>query len=311
MGNHQVITHNQQKENVEKPIHVCFDINEDVLKLPEENFELSKESNSKGFKIDALDIPRNLIVPDSNSSVKSFLTPRYKKATKPISKRKKCKSFDLSRTFRGKQRNLFSSPSNVIPIKGSLMDYIENGSYQSVEPGSIVEEVVEMSEFNEIKEFTNFEHYNILYNSDLDGLTSRDLNSKVCGHSNVMFIIKGTNEELFGCYQEETMTLSTHKNIKTYSEKPFYLFSKTNGIYQQYHRSQQSNLETILIHSNTDKAFVFTAFSAFWVLSDGMVYQHQLLKENYEVPYCTTSPLHNKVSTKPIKLKNLIVIELY
>ncbi|EDR28066.1 hypothetical protein EDI_325430 [Entamoeba dispar SAW760] len=151
-------------------------------------------------------------------------------------------------------------------------------------------------------------NYKIIYDSKLDGLTARDLNSHVCGKGNIAFIVLRNGGECFGCYQHDPIALSRPTNNKLFSSNRFFLFVFNGALNSTFKRKTE---ETIIVHPNNDPYFVFTACSAFWILQDGTVSFHQLIKENYIIPDIVTNPFCCKSLMKKIPIDTLLAVQWY
>ncbi|BFU22067.1 hypothetical protein EHI8A_138020 [Entamoeba histolytica HM-1:IMSS-B] len=176
-------------------------------------------------------------------------------------------------------------------------------------------EVIEIKEIKikdyriaKLRNWVGKSNYNIIYNSKVDGLTARDLNSHVCGKGNIAFIVLRNGGECFGCYHYDTISPSKSTNNKLFSSNRFFLFVFNEALNSTLKRKTE---ETIIVHPNNDPYFVFTVCSAFWILQDGTVSFHQLIKENYIIPDVVTNPFCCKSLMKKIPIDTLLAVQWY
>ncbi|EKE37906.1 hypothetical protein ENUP19_0047G0225 [Entamoeba nuttalli] len=162
-------------------------------------------------------------------------------------------------------------------------------------------------DIDKFKKVTTLKIPKILYNSKTDSLCAETFNNAICGKGNIMIIVMTEDSDIFGCFQKEPLPFSNEYTVKAESTDDFFLFGYNNYTNNPIYRKENC-IRTIDIHPNSDKRFVFTCFSAFWVLSDGTAYIHQGFKQIYDVSPNTINPFTSKNLLSPIKLDSLLVV---
>ncbi|ELP91981.1 hypothetical protein EIN_386250 [Entamoeba invadens IP1] len=164
------------------------------------------------------------------------------------------------------------------------------------------------SPLNAFKQITRLRVPRVLYYSN-KSYSTKDFNSKVCGHNNVMVIVTTADNDVFGCYHEESFPTPKDYSVKVESSEKFFLYGYNNNTENPIYPLKQGITKTVVIHPNDDKNFFFTVFSAFWILSEGVGYIHQNLRKEYNIAPTVLNPFTSKNLLSPIKVESVLVVE--
>ncbi|ELP90718.1 hypothetical protein EIN_025270 [Entamoeba invadens IP1] len=157
----------------------------------------------------------------------------------------------------------------------------------------------------DIQNWTGLTKSSILYDSRLDGLNGRVLNSKVSCHQNVLFVFS-TRHGVFGCYHESAISPSTSQPKKSSSQN-FFLFSMNKNCSYKLKKVGQS--ASLSIYPKNSDNLIMTVFSAFWMNSEGIVQIHPSLRKEFELPNIT-NPLFGGAVSKKTKVDFMVALQL-
>ncbi|EKE37012.1 hypothetical protein ENUP19_0158G0017 [Entamoeba nuttalli] len=151
--------------------------------------------------------------------------------------------------------------------------------------------------------------FNILYNSSIDGLTTRAFNSKVCCYSNVLIIVITEDGSIFGCYHPDVICpAQSHCIQKSICKEGFFLFTHNYTTIEKM--TKKSKMEEVLtIHPQCESNFVLTIASAFWILADRTVHIHPSLKNHYYVKSPMLNPMLGRMINKVSYISTLLAVE--
>ncbi|ELP92225.1 hypothetical protein EIN_117990 [Entamoeba invadens IP1] len=156
----------------------------------------------------------------------------------------------------------------------------------------------------QIGNWTNSKTFSLIYYNRQEEFSSRELNNKICGKSNLCFLITTESNKVFGCYCADIVPLPQYINTKLTNQKTFFLFSLSH-IYST--RLFPKTQNSIIIHPNNEKSFVFSVFSAFWILQDQTIHFHKHLKLHYSIPDEIFSPFSS--FNFKLKIKSFVVLQ--
>ncbi|ELP85057.1 hypothetical protein EIN_080090 [Entamoeba invadens IP1] len=157
---------------------------------------------------------------------------------------------------------------------------------------------------------TGFNDFSIIYDSRLDELDARSFNAKVIGQQNIV-IIAITKDSQFGMYQDEPLHKSEFGSPLVNESTDSFLFSFKEGNREPIVMDRVENqLKTITIYPDTEKNFVFTMFSAFWLKSDGKLAFHAMWKDKYLTEKLFLNPFVDKPLTEKVTCDRLLVLQL-
>ncbi|ELP83858.1 hypothetical protein EIN_198110 [Entamoeba invadens IP1] len=124
----------------------------------------------------------------------------------------------------------------------------------------------------------------VVFNSSVDGWESRELNSKIEGLDKLMFVIKMSEGWQFGFYSEDIAPVHNHSENTQVSSSNMFLFT-TDSCGNKFTVINRKNKteRSFTLHTNTEREFLLTCYSAFWLTSSRKVYLHQLFKTTYQV----------------------------
>ncbi|ELP83532.1 hypothetical protein EIN_378370 [Entamoeba invadens IP1] len=142
----------------------------------------------------------------------------------------------------------------------------------------------------------------VIYNSEIDGLSAREFNSKVFGKGNVMVLVTLKTGETFGCYQKCPMSFE-----QKFSNETFFVFNTTN--YIPLKRKIENNAPETILHQNNEPKMVFTCNGAFWVVSDSLVFFHPAIKSLFGGSTKIGNPLCSASLYHEAQLESLIVVQ--
>ena len=72
-------------------------------------------------------------------------------------------------------------------------------------------------------------NFKIIYNSETNEFSSREINSKIMGRNNISFIVITSNNDIFGTFHQNSINIKGHKlPIRYKQEGGYFLFSYKN-----------------------------------------------------------------------------------
>ncbi|KAL7722135.1 TLDc domain-containing protein [Entamoeba marina] len=109
----------------------------------------------------------------------------------------------------------------------------------------------------------HLKNYEVIFNSQRDELTARSLNSKICCKSNIMIVVKATDNRYFACFQQELIpTQPKYQCLKTQSVE-FDLFGFKDNFSRPSRKLSPSDSNGIVLYPRNEMGFVMTCHSAF------------------------------------------------
>jgi hypothetical protein len=155
-----------------------------------------------------------------------------------------------------------------------------------------------------------FTDYQIIYDSAIDSFDTRTFNSKVLHKENILCLML-SNDAQFGFFQKEKMknlTFGAHLN----QSREFLIFSfkSTQPEPILLTRKQQYQYNSITTYSNSERHFLFTVHSCFWLTTEGKVHIHQMLKDYYCMNFNVINPFANTLIGEKIAVNRLCVLQL-
>ncbi|ELP94755.1 hypothetical protein EIN_341330 [Entamoeba invadens IP1] len=160
-----------------------------------------------------------------------------------------------------------------------------------------------------LKNATKMSNAKLIFDSRVDEIDSRNLNSHIAYKDNIMVVIVTDQNEVFGCFHEEALPNASYEGSQQIvSTKNFFLFTWKNKIFKTYERKENVD-KTFNVHSTSTQQFVLSVFSAFWVLKTGEVYVHQNIKENYKIKTTSNNPFFESSAKPNAQLKHLFVLQ--
>ncbi|ELP94754.1 hypothetical protein EIN_341320 [Entamoeba invadens IP1] len=161
-----------------------------------------------------------------------------------------------------------------------------------------------------IQQWTSLTKITPLFNSDEDSLSAKNLNASICCHKNVCIVIKTEDNDLIGCFHQDVI-LPSKQNVNQKScSNEFFIFSYNKNFSQKMEMKEKGKNHSITIHKNSETNFVFSVYSAFWILSDGTINIHPALKSVFKIPKNVVDPLIKNSFVKSTKITNLMAFEM-
>ena len=159
-----------------------------------------------------------------------------------------------------------------------------------------------------LKSFVDYEQYSVLYNSNKNEWSTREFNSSICGHENVMVIIITEDNNVYGCHQQDCMRPSNpYHSINVESENNFFLFALNSEHSFKVNRHQENN-KTVTLSSNNNASILFSCYSAFWITLNNEFRINPSLYTNYQIPK-SSSPFPHEYCKSSIK--QVLCVEWY
>ena len=120
-----------------------------------------------------------------------------------------------------------------------------------------------------------------------------------------------TNDGQFGFYQQQKMrNLNFGAHLNHSSEFLVFSFKTTQPEPVLLTRKQNAQMNSVTTYANTEKHFMFTVHSGFWLTTEGKVHVHQLLKENYTMNFNVINPFGNNPLSEKITINRMCVLQL-
>ncbi|ELP94949.1 hypothetical protein EIN_250630 [Entamoeba invadens IP1] len=243
--------------------------------------------------------------------VKSFTKSHKKIRTGSLKSKKSStpKNLSCSTQFQSDFDSSFSVPVfNKVSLSTGLSAPLKHGSpYSSLSgsPRTFMDNNTqdEIQLIPKLSAITKKENYNIIYNSAVDELSSRNFNSKVYGKSDVTVIVTLVDGQSFGCYQEEVMSFMDNS-----TNKKFYIFN--TFLMNKIRRHRVISAPETTLHLNTEKNLVFTCNGAFWITSENLVYFHPAMDKVFNIP-SKTNPICINSFFKPLKIRSVVAMNWF
>ncbi|KAL7722674.1 TLDc domain-containing protein [Entamoeba marina] len=161
----------------------------------------------------------------------------------------------------------------------------------------------------QLKKWTAFEQYEVLYDSEINEYSSREINSRICGKDNVMIIVISEDEQVFGCFHQDVIppTNGDYQKVESTEFILFYL-QHNNTKPVVYGRSKQT-LNSLNLRSNNDRTYIIDVYSAFTLNCNKKITFHPYLRENYSVNRKDISPF--TLAGKPKRADKLVCVRWY
>ncbi|ELP93761.1 hypothetical protein EIN_175480 [Entamoeba invadens IP1] len=160
---------------------------------------------------------------------------------------------------------------------------------------------------NCLTKWINLSNNEIIFTSKMDSIDYKTFNAKVMFKSNLLFVFVNTTNEIFGCYSAEPLYTSEEYH-QTDKKNDFFLFCFNPETKSKITKKVNASKSTISL-GNSQSAFLFTAFSAFWMSPDLTLNFHQSLRYVYDLPKYKQNPFSIKSLNEPQKIKNFFVLQ--
>ncbi|KAL7714208.1 TLDc domain-containing protein [Entamoeba marina] len=160
-----------------------------------------------------------------------------------------------------------------------------------------------------LQELTCCHRAEVIYNSDIHGFDTRELNQRITCKDNLTFIITTENNEEFGFYQKDVVPPGRDYSNTQILSSEFVLFALKGKVVKPTSFYRKDSQNSFTLHSNTDKRFLITCYSAFWITCQRKVCIHQFLMKHFNLPANVNNPLTSTFGTSCSLCKKIVVLE--
>ncbi|EKE37032.1 hypothetical protein ENUP19_0252G0098 [Entamoeba nuttalli] len=207
-------------------------------------------------------------------------------------------------------RSLFS-PISILSPK-TLFSPRTPKSLRSSGTNSPVE-LCEGLSFEEKAEFfvneLGFNDFKIIYDSYIEELDTRTFNEYVLYQPNIILILI-LDDCQFGVYQNQPLINNKYTSFINDSDNCIIFSFKANKKEPIIITRKSLETKTITTYPNTEKQFIFTMYSAFWLTTDGKVTFHQMIRKSYSIQPQVLNPFHEKTLSEKSNCNRLVVLKL-
>ncbi|KAL7714490.1 TLDc domain-containing protein [Entamoeba marina] len=242
----------------------------------------------------------------NNDQSKSVLRPRPQSARSNTKKVLSLNDFTCNRPSSQPQ---ISRTFNFSRKEKSPQQIMKNSQFS---PLSLPQQTV-ISHFQKIsflQELTGGVKFDVVYNSDVHGFVTNELNQRISCQSNLTFIIVTEKGEEFGFHQRDVIPPAHNYNNTPVDSKDFSLFI-LNGNLNKPTSFERKRPGGFTLHSNFENRFLTTCYSSFWITCERKIYIHKLLNKQFRIPRNVVNPLTGSCLCGFSVCDKLIVLKWY
>ena len=134
--------------------------------------------------------------------------------------------------------------------------------------------------------WTQYETYELIYESEVDGYTSRSINMNINGKRNVMILIVSDNGSIFGCFNSFEIPKAQKEDQWIIDDNDFFVFTLRNKQKTQPMKfTLKEGIEkSLVISPNTSRLWIIATHACFGLKQMDKNYIANNFCENYNCP---------------------------
>ncbi|BFU22237.1 hypothetical protein KM1_319250 [Entamoeba histolytica HM-3:IMSS] len=325
----------QQRKLQATPINIMqfdppiqFEVDMDGIDTLDKNSENSTSSSTRQYHLNKSSSDLDSFIPSNNARNRMTSFNSSGQTFDHIHPRNKLKRFqscvfqeskDLIRKDKKLKRILPSNRTDPIFIALEGCPKSDNYSFSSsltfpmTNPISspIVKNTFGAAKINELKSWTGKRDSHIIYSSNSDELSSRELNAKICGKENIMLLVITESGDIFGCYDQTLIPyINTHRTVIKSEEFILFVFDSygNTALLQKTSLGHCNDNNPLVLFDCSEDFHVFEIDNAFTLETNGYIHVQDDIFENYDLINGTIQ-YPQQYFTMDLKINHLIALQ--